>query len=55
MKHQLQVRSKEFAIKLTLTPGAFYHNCIFQTFWQIIFNLEMGQISSDLLKKAFAT
>ena len=27
-------RSKEFAIKLTLTPGAFYHNCIFQTFWQ---------------------
>ena len=37
-----------------LTPGAFCQKRIFWTFWRFS-GLDMGQISSNLLKKAFAT
>ena len=37
-----------------LIPGAFYQKCIF-FFILELFSPEMGQISPDVLKKAFAT
>ena len=37
-----------------LTPGSFCQKCILWTFLEI-FSLDKGQISSNLLKKAFAT